>query len=113
MHPDKLAIDAGGERLSYAELESRARSAAGALLELGISAGNRVGLALPSGPELVAALHGCMLAGAVAVPIDLRLGQAERAARSAGARPWSSRQPARRPGSSRSCLRFGLTRSRP
>jgi O-succinylbenzoic acid--CoA ligase len=33
----------------------------------------------------VTALHGCFLIGAVAVPIDLRLGPAERAARAAGA----------------------------
>src|SRR5207237_9632971 len=47
--------------------------------------GNRVALALPAGADLVAALHGCFLAGAVAVPIDLRLRPQERAARSAGA----------------------------
>jgi O-succinylbenzoic acid--CoA ligase len=40
-----------------------------------------VALALPPGVEFVAALHGCMLAGAVAVPIDLRLSDRERAAR--------------------------------
>src|SRR5581483_5685273 len=32
------------------------------------------------------ALHGCLLIGAVAVPIDLRLTEAERAPRTAGAR---------------------------
>jgi o-succinylbenzoate---CoA ligase len=85
MHPDRLAVDAGDERLTYAELEARARSAAGALRDLGVSPGNRVGLALAAGPELAVALHGCMLLGAVAVPIDLRLGAAERAARAAGA----------------------------
>jgi O-succinylbenzoic acid--CoA ligase len=36
---------------------------------------------LPAGVEFIAALHGCMLVGAVAVPIDLRLGEVERAAR--------------------------------
>ena len=35
--------------------------------------------------EFVAALHGCLLRGAVAVPIDLRLSAAERATRAAGA----------------------------
>jgi o-succinylbenzoate---CoA ligase len=85
MHPDRLAVEAGDERLTYAELEARARSAAGALGDHGVSRGNRVGLALAAGPQLVAALHGCMLLGAVGVPIDLRLGPAERAARAAGA----------------------------
>jgi O-succinylbenzoic acid--CoA ligase len=81
MDPDRHAVGA----LAYAELERRARCAAGALIEAGVSPGNRVALALPAGPELVAALHGCFLAGGVAVPIDLRLGPQERAARSAGA----------------------------
>ncbi len=85
MHPDRAAIAWRGGQLSYGELEARARAAAGALIERGVSQGNRVGLALAAGPELVAAMHGCMLIGATAVPIDLRLGAAERAARAAGA----------------------------
>jgi O-succinylbenzoic acid--CoA ligase len=44
-----------------------------------------VALALPSA-ELVPALHGCLMLGAVAMPIDLRLGAAERAQREALAR---------------------------
>lgn len=84
-HPDRVALATPVDRLSYAELATRARSAAGALIERGISPGDRVGLALPPGPDLVAALHGCMLAGAVAVPVDLRLGTAERAAHATGA----------------------------
>ena len=81
MHPERPAVGA----LTYAELERRARRHAGALIERGVTPGNRVGLALPAGPDLLAALHGSFLAGAVAVPIDLRLGPEERAARSAGA----------------------------
>jgi O-succinylbenzoic acid--CoA ligase len=84
MDPDRVAI-AAPEQLTYAELALLAREAAGALLRRGVSPRNRVALALPPGPSLVAALHGCMLIGAVAVPIDLRLGEAERAARDAGA----------------------------
>jgi O-succinylbenzoic acid--CoA ligase len=85
MHPDRVAISDPDQTLTYSELEARARAAAGALRGLGVSPGSRVALALPAGAELVVGLHGCMLAGAVAVPIDLRLGEAERAARSAGA----------------------------
>jgi O-succinylbenzoic acid--CoA ligase len=81
MRSERPAVGA----LAYAELERRARCAAGALIELGVSPGNRVALALPAGPELVAALHGCFLAGAAAVPIDLRLRPHERDARAAGA----------------------------
>jgi O-succinylbenzoic acid--CoA ligase len=85
MHPDRVAIESRSGAVNYAELEAAARAAAGALAERGVSAGDRVALALPAGIEFVAALHGCMLLGAVAVPIDLRLGEAERAGRARGA----------------------------
>ena len=85
MHPDRVALESAGDRLTYAELEVRARSAAAALAARGVSPGNRVALALANGPEFVAALHGCFFAGAVAVPIDPRLQAVERAARAAGA----------------------------
>jgi o-succinylbenzoate---CoA ligase len=85
MHPDRVAIETRSRAVNYAELEARARAAAGALAERGVSAGDRVALALPAGIELVAALYGCMLLGAVAVPVDLRLGDGERAERAKGA----------------------------
>jgi O-succinylbenzoic acid--CoA ligase len=46
-------------------------SRAGAL-ELGVAAGERVAIALPPGPDFVVALHACIAAGAVTVPVDLR-----------------------------------------
>jgi O-succinylbenzoic acid--CoA ligase len=84
MHPERVAVATADTTLNYAELETRARAAAGALGERGVRPGDPVGLALPAGPELVAALHGCFLHGALAVPIDLRLGAGERAARTLG-----------------------------
>ncbi|MGI8428628.1 MAG: class I adenylate-forming enzyme family protein [Solirubrobacteraceae bacterium] len=87
MHPDRLALLSAQDRpFSYAELRERALEVAGGLLERGVSPGERVALTLAAGEELVAAVHGCMLAGAVAVPIDLRLSRAEREARTGGAR---------------------------
>jgi O-succinylbenzoic acid--CoA ligase len=61
--------------LTYAALHQRARAAAG-----GLPRGARVGLALPPGEDYVVALHACLLAGALVVPIDLRLTEAERPA---------------------------------
>jgi len=78
MRPQRLALISSGERLTYAELEARARRAAGALVQRGIGPGDRVALALPAGSSFCAALHGCALVGAVAVPIDPRLARAER-----------------------------------
>jgi len=84
VRPDRVALVTARRSLTYAELYARARAAAGGLLARGVRAGERVALALP-GDDLVVALHGCLLIGAIAVPIDLRLGTAERAARIAGA----------------------------
>jgi O-succinylbenzoic acid--CoA ligase len=82
-HPDRVAIEGPEQTLTYAELARAAASAAAALQRLG--ARRRAALALSSPEELVIALHGCLLAGVAAVPIDLRLGEAERAQRTAGA----------------------------
>ena len=84
MRPEHLALQSAGERLTYGELEMRARRSAGALAERGVGAGDRVALALPAGLPFCAALHGCALLGAVAVPIDLRLSPAERELRLQG-----------------------------
>jgi amino acid adenylation domain-containing protein/non-ribosomal peptide synthase protein (TIGR01720 family) len=55
------------ERLTYAELDRRAR-AIGASLQAAGAAGERVALLLPPGPEFIASFFGCLYAGAVAVP---------------------------------------------
>jgi O-succinylbenzoic acid--CoA ligase len=81
MHGEHLAL----AELKYADLLASARAAAGALVERGVEPGDRVALALPPGPEFVATLHGCFLAGAIAVPIDLRLRDEERRARAESA----------------------------
>jgi o-succinylbenzoate---CoA ligase len=81
MRPESPAISG----ISYAELEARARAVACGLRERAIDEGDCVALALPAGAEFAAALHGCWLAGAVAVPIDLRLSDAERQSRASGA----------------------------
>src|SRR4051795_10508349 len=56
--------------LTYAELDERVRRAAGLI---GAAPGERVAIALPPGPEFAIALHACLISGAVAVPVDLRL----------------------------------------
>ncbi|MBW8873687.1 MAG: amino acid adenylation domain-containing protein [Acidobacteria bacterium] len=55
------------ERLTYAELDARAR-AIGASLQAAGAGGERVALLLPPGPDFIASFFGCLYAGAVAVP---------------------------------------------
>jgi O-succinylbenzoic acid--CoA ligase len=77
MHPDRAALVTPQRTWSYADLHAAARGAGGALLGDGIGPGDRVALQMASEP-LVVALHGCLLVGAIAVPVDLRLSQEER-----------------------------------
>jgi len=79
-HPDRIAVEAPGESVTYRELLLRAVRAAGALHMRGVRRGDRVALMLEPGLPFVEALHGCLLLGAPAVPIDARLGMRERAA---------------------------------
>jgi O-succinylbenzoic acid--CoA ligase len=74
---------AGGRTVSYAALLAAADVAARRLHARGARPGGRVAIALPPGEDFAVALHGCLRLGAVAVPVDLRLGLQERAARAA------------------------------
>ncbi len=78
--PDRIAIETPERSLTYGELSKATLARVGA-----IQGAKRVGIALPPGEDFVIALHACLLAGAAAVPIDLRLNQAEREQRTAGA----------------------------
>lgn len=82
--PHAAAIEAGGERLTYERLLAAAAAGARRIRELGVRPGDGVAIALPPGIDFAVALHACWLAGAAAVPIDLRLAPAERAAHAAG-----------------------------
>ena len=77
-HPDRVAVEAPGESVTYRELLLRAVRAAGALHMRGVRRGEPVALLLEPGLPFVEALHGCLLLGAPAVPIDPRLAKRER-----------------------------------
>jgi O-succinylbenzoic acid--CoA ligase len=83
--PAETALRTPEGACSYAELHARARAGAAQLQAAGIAPGARVALALPAGLDFAYALHACLLHGAVAVPVDLRLGAAERRAIQDGA----------------------------
>ena len=79
-HPDRVAAEAPGESVTYRELLRRAVRVAGALHARGVRRGDRVALTLDPGLAFVEVLHGCLMLGAPAVPVDARLGARERAA---------------------------------
>ncbi|HEX2189759.1 MAG TPA: amino acid adenylation domain-containing protein, partial [Longimicrobiaceae bacterium] len=68
--PDAVAVECGDERLTYAELDSRARSVAARLRALGVGPEARVGICLERGPAMLAAVLGVLGAGAAYVPLD-------------------------------------------
>jgi len=81
--PATIALVTDERTLTYAQLDAEATAAARRLHALGARAGDRVALALPAGPDFAVALWGILRLGATVVPIDGRLGAAERAAQAA------------------------------
>jgi o-succinylbenzoate---CoA ligase len=77
--PDAIALQTPEGSCSYAQLYAAARFAAGELVARGATPGARVAIALPAGLDFAQALHACLLLGAIAVPLDLRMSAQERA----------------------------------
>jgi|HubBroStandDraft_6_1064221.scaffolds.fasta_scaffold80942_2 O-succinylbenzoic acid--CoA ligase len=78
--PAAIAVETPQGACSYVQLHERARTGAAELAARGGGPGERVAIALPAGLDFAYALHACLLLGAVAVPVDLRLGERERTA---------------------------------
>jgi long-chain acyl-CoA synthetase len=62
-----------GEAQTYAELDERASRVAAALTDRGVGPGDRVGLYLPNTLQFPETFFGAMRAGAVPVPLNLRM----------------------------------------
>jgi amino acid adenylation domain-containing protein len=71
LRPDAEAVVCGGERLSYRELETRARRLAHRLRREGVGPEVRVGMLLEKSVDAVVAFWGIQLAGGVYVPLEL------------------------------------------
>ncbi len=85
--PEQLALMAGDERLTFGELDRRATDVARRLVGLGVQPGDRVAVLLRNGVPLVELVHGVGRAGAVLVPLNVRLAPAELAWQIEDSRP--------------------------
>ncbi|MFB7653285.1 MULTISPECIES: amino acid adenylation domain-containing protein [unclassified Streptomyces] len=65
-----VAVEHAGERVTYAQLYGTARTIARRLSARGVGRGDLVAVALPRGPEAVAAVLGVLLSGAAYCPLD-------------------------------------------
>ncbi|WP_410643743.1 amino acid adenylation domain-containing protein [Amycolatopsis sp. lyj-346] len=71
--PDAIALEAGGIRLRYVEVDRRAGRVARRLAERGIGPEDVVGVLLPPSVESVVTFLGVLKAGAVYLPLDPEL----------------------------------------
>ncbi|WP_433498370.1 amino acid adenylation domain-containing protein [Sphaerimonospora sp. CA-214678] len=77
LRPDAVAVRwAGGGALTYAELNRRANRIAWSLREHGVGPEVAVGISVPRGPHMVAAVFGVLKAGGCYVPVEPSLPQA-------------------------------------
>ncbi|HYB40889.1 MAG TPA: benzoate-CoA ligase family protein [Candidatus Methylomirabilis sp.] len=74
---EQMAIATPTTRLTYRELRALTDRAGQGLRRLGVSVGHRVALLLHDGPEFAASFFAAIKLGAVAVPINTRLGAAD------------------------------------
>jgi amino acid adenylation domain-containing protein len=77
-HRDQPAVRDQEDRLTYAELVGRVEAMADALVSLGVSSGDRIGIYLTRGVGAVAAVLAVLRVGAVYVPVDVSYPAARR-----------------------------------
>ena len=68
--PGRVALDAPGHTVTYAELDHMCRSLAAKLRDAGLGREGRVGVYFDKGVEMVVALCGLLRSGAAFVPLD-------------------------------------------
>lgn len=75
--PAKTAVVCGEQRFTYAEFADRASHLAGALRDAGVAAGDRVAFLSLNCHRLLEAYYGVLEAGAVLLPLNIRLAPSE------------------------------------
>src|SRR5215468_4176338 len=72
-YPQRTAVVCGEERFTYAQLAERAGRLAGALRKAGVEAGDRVAFLSANCHRFLEAYYGVIEAGAVLLPLNIRL----------------------------------------
>lgn len=72
-NPHKIALVIGEQQWTYAELDKQVAEYAERLKQVGVSAGQMVGVLMPNGFEYVCLIHALSRLGAVLVPLNTRL----------------------------------------
>src|SRR5215467_14576742 len=75
--PRRTAIVCGNERFTYAQFADRVSKLAGALRKAGVQAGDRVAFLSTNCHRLLEAYYGVVEAGAVLLPLNIRLAPQE------------------------------------
>src|SRR5215475_14445542 len=75
--PEKTAVVCGEQRFTYAEFAERAGRLAGALRDAGVAPGDRVAFLSLNCHRLLEAYYGVLEAGAVLLPLNVRLAPGE------------------------------------
>ncbi|RJQ75505.1 amino acid adenylation domain-containing protein [Pseudonocardiaceae bacterium YIM PH 21723] len=70
-NPDRVALVAGGQSMTFAELQRRSRQVAGVLVHRGIGPEHNVCLAIPRSLDSIVALFAVLRTGAGYVPLEL------------------------------------------
>jgi fatty-acyl-CoA synthase len=76
-YPRKTAVVCGNERFTYAQFAERAARLAGALRKAGVGPGDRVAFLSANCHRLLEAYYGVLEAGAVLLPLNIRLAPLE------------------------------------
>lgn len=77
LEPDRPAVESRGQRLTFGELDQRARAVGRRMAGLGVRPGNRVALVLHNGLPFVVLVHALARLQAVCVPLHTRLAAPE------------------------------------
>src|SRR6478609_7546771 len=75
--PERTALAANGTRSTFRELHARVGRIAAALAKHGFKAGDRLAILLPNEPDYIELVYACAWLGVIAVPLNIRLSQAE------------------------------------